>query len=137
MHNSVSQKFRIFKSRNHTEHSSLLGESKVGLKTNEIIHCSLFVFLAELNHRKGFPARSRVNKPYGLKRSVAKRIVAALRHNLNGHTALKYLELFLLLLAVKFLNFRLFCTDKLVIKCVVLLARHGAVDIVRVALIIS
>jgi len=106
------------------------------LEAHQVIHGALLVFLTQLHHCVRLLAHARIDQSHRLERPVAQRIVAAARHDLDRHAALKYRQI-LLGFAVKFLECRLLCRDKCPIKGVVLLARHGAIDIVCVSLIVA
>ena len=80
--------------------------------------------------------RARVGQSDRLERTVAERIIPAPCHDLDRHTALKHLQL-LLQIPVKLLERRLLGTNQCLIECIVLLTCHGAVDIIRVPLVVA
>ena len=137
VHHAVAQKFRVLKSRDHTENSSLLGKGQMRLKSHEVVHSSLFVLLAELNDRVRLLAYALVDKSDGLERSEEKRVLAASCHYLDRHTALEHLDVLLLLVAVKLLEFCFFSGHKCLPESVVLLLIHRAVDVIRIALVVA
>ena len=136
VHNAITQELCVLKSGDHAKYPSLLGESQVRLEADEVEHCSLAVLLAKLDNSVEFFSHAWVDEPYGLERSVAQGVIASLCHDLNGHTALKYLDV-LLALFVKLLELCLFGSRKSLPKGVVLFFVHGTVDIVRISLVVT
>ena len=126
MHNSVPHKLCVFKSGNHGENPLLLAEFQVGLEPDYVIHGSGGIFLAKLNVRPRAAACVGVDKPHRAQRSVAQGIPSAPRHNLNGHTSLVNLGVG----DIEVVQGSALRGNKRVIKRVILVPLHGAVDIV-------
>ena len=108
----------------------------MSLEADEVIHSSLSVFLSELYHGIRLLAHALIYKSDGLQRSEKKSLSSSASHYLYGHTALKHLEI-LLLLAVKLLECRLLSRDKRLPEGIILLLVHRAVYIIGVALVVS
>src|SRR5690606_15870733 len=109
---------------------------EVGLKSDKIVHSPRNILAPKLNHRKGLLSRPLIDKADRLERPVTQGIISPSRHYLNRHATLENLN-FLLRRLVKVLQFGLSRVYKLVVKKVVLLACHGAVYIVGLALIVA
>ena len=110
----------------------------MSLKADEVEHRPLAVLLAQLNDRIPIAhlGVTRIGKSDRLHGSEAEGISAAPRHDLNGHTALKNGKV-ALLLAVKIVKLRFPRAHERIVKRIVLLASHGAVQIIGVALAVA
>ena len=96
MHYAITHVFRIFQTRDHTEHTALLSKLEVRLEAYYVIQRSLKVFFTKLYNRKGLFAIAcgTVFKADGFQRTICQRQIPAFRHYLNGHTAFKYIYSF-------------------------------------------
>ena len=126
MHNAVPHKLCVFKSGNHGENPLLLAEFQVGLEPDYVIHGSGGIFLAKLNVRPGAASGVWVDKSHRAQRPITKSVAAAPRHNLHRHTAFINLRVG----NVKVVQGRPLRGNKGVIKRVILVPLHRAVDIV-------
>ena len=94
MHHAIAHKLGVLQAGNHGEHALLLAPFEPRLKAHQVIQGSLGVFLAQLYHRIGFPARAGINKPNGLQRAKGQCLTSAGGQNFHGQTALKHQLLF-------------------------------------------
>ena len=131
VHNAVSYKFRILKPRYHREYSFLLSEFKIRLESHKVIKRTLVVFFSQLYHRIRPSVCSGVDKSHRLHTAVADAFYSTLRKHLYRHTALIHLQVF------KTLQLYALCVYKLVVKGLIFFLCHRAVDIIRLALVIT
>ena len=130
MHHAITEIFRIAKRRDHGKHPFLLRPFQMGLKAHHVIDAALGVVSPQLDHGIGLPACAWILEPHGLQRAVPQGVPATAGHDLHGHTALEHLSV------LKAVDLGLLRGGQLPHKGVVFLRVHGAVDIVRGALVI-
>ena len=130
MHHAVPDELRIFQRGNHGEHPFLLAPSQMCLESHHVIQCAVGIVLPQLHHGISLFPGFGIDQAHGFHGAVPQGILAPAGHHFHGHAAFKHAGI------VKSVNFCLPGTDQFMDKCGVLFLRHGAVDIVRRALII-
>ncbi len=108
----------------HPEDALLLGDAEPGLEAHEVPHLPRPVLAAELHHGVRVPAGARVAEAHRLHGAEAKRLGAAARHLLHGEAALEVGHL------VELVGGELVRRGERGEERLVLLARHGAVEVV-------
>ena len=119
------------KGRDHGKHPLLLRPAEMGLEAHDVIDGASAVVLPQLHHRIGLLAGFGIFQANGLQGAVAQGILSPPGHDLHGHAAFK--DLFVL----KAMHRRFLCIRKLPDKVQILLPIHGAVDVIRGALVIA
>ena len=115
----------------HRKHALLLGKAQMRLEADKVINAALRVVAPELDDGVGLLPRLRVAQAARLERTVAERVVPPARHDLDGHTALEDV------LILKAVHRRFLGGGERLPESVVLLLRHGAVDVVRRTLVVA
>src|SRR3954466_6723861 len=123
MDRPVPQEFRLGESRNHLQHSLLLGNAKTRLEPDQIPHPSRAILLSKLNDGVRVASGARIAKTYRLERAEPEGVASALRPDFDRHAALEVWNLVELVAVV------LVGGDQRVEERIVLLARHRAVQI--------
>ena len=125
MHHPIAHILRIPQGGDHGEHPLLLRPFQVGLEAHDVVNGPLGVVLAQLHHGRGLPSGLGVLQSHRLQRSVAQGIPPPAGHHLHRHTALKDPGV------LKAMDLRLLGGGQSLPEALVLLLRHGAVDVVR------
>ncbi|COH70378.1 Uncharacterised protein [Streptococcus pneumoniae] len=102
MHDTITDKLRIFKTRNHLEDTLLFSPFEVGLETNDIVEATSCIILTKLHNRircfKFSITRScvvvRILKTDWLHRAIKHSFNATFGHNFDWHTSFKVLFFF-------------------------------------------
>ena len=131
VHHTVTQKFRVFKAGDHGKHALLLAPLEPRLEADEVIHRPRFVFRAQLHSGVGFAPGSGIDEPDGLHRAEGHHHFPARGHDLDGHAAFKDLR------AVEPVHLGLFGGQQRVIKRLVFLTVHRAVEVIVAAAVAS
>ncbi len=127
VHHAVAQKFRVFKAGNHGKDALLLAPLEPRLEADEVIHRPRCVVRAELHDGVGLAPGSGIDEADGLHRAERHHHFPARGHDLDGHAAFKDLR------AVKPVHIGLFGGQQRVIKRLVFLAVHRAVEVIVAA----
>ena len=130
VHDAVAQELGVVEGGDHGEHPPLLREPQVGLEAHQIVDRAVGVVPAQLHHGVGLLSCPGVLQSPGLQGAVAQRVVAPAGHDLHGHAALEDH------LVLKAVDLRLLGGGQSVPEGVVLLFAHGAVHVVRRALVV-
>ena len=123
MNAAEAQEFRIRKRGNHPKHALLFGNAQPRLKTHKIPHATTTIFLAQLHHCMRSPVAARITQTNWFHRTKTQTLPPATRHFLNRHAAFEVRDL------VKFVRGELIGGRQGLDEGVILLARHGAVQI--------
>ena len=143
MHHAESNKFRLFKARNHLQNTFLLPPFEIGLKAHKVPQPAVLVFLTELHHRIGTfgPANipvihitpTRIPKANWLEGSITHRVFTAPGQFFDGQTSFEECGIRL----IEVFELCLFCLQQGIAESQVLLTIHWAVDVVRVAFVVA
>ena len=131
MHHAIADKLRTSKSGNHAENPFLLAPFQMSLEADNIVHRIFFIILTQLDNSIRFLPCPRIRKSYRFHRPETHRILTALRHHFHRHTPFKDISFF------KPVDFRCLRRPERLIKCIVFLFVHGAVQVCRLSLIVA
>ena len=126
---AVAQEARIFKAGNHAQHARLLAEFQMVLEADQVVAVGANVLLAQLHYCPGAQAGAGIAQANRLHGAKAQRVAAAAGEDFNGEAALEIIEFFPLL------GFGGLGGQQGIDKALVLLAVHGAVDVVGCAFV--
>ena len=127
----VPEKARVFEAGDEAQHAGLVTKFQMVLEADQIVGIGAQVFLAQLHYGIGRLADARIAEPDWLHGAEAQRISAASCDLLDRQAGFEVVQLFPVAL------FHGFRGEQRVIKTVVLVFRHGTVDVVRRALVIA
>ena len=127
VHHAIAQELRVFKAGDHGEDALLLAPLEPRLEADEVIHRPRAVLRAELHDGVGLAPGSGIDEADGLHRSERHHHFPARGHHLDGHAALEDLR------AVKPVHIGLFGGQQRLIKRLVFLAGHRAVEVIVAA----
>ncbi len=126
---AVAQEFRILQARDQPQHASLFAELQVILKSNQVVGICPQIFTPQLHHRPRRLAGSRIAQADRLHRAKAWRIAPSSRKLFDRQAAFKVSQL------LPFFFLHRLRRHQRIVKAVILLRRHGAVDVVSRALV--
>ena len=139
MHDTISDKLRIFQTRNHLKDSFLLAPFKVSLEANDIVEASSCIVLAQLDYRiRGLKlpvTRSFVViwilETNWFHRTIEHGFDASFGHDFNWHTTFEILFFF------KRVEWGFFRIHQSLMEVHKLLFGHGTVEISRFSFVIT
>ncbi|CAG5613603.1 Uncharacterised protein [Streptococcus pneumoniae] len=139
MHHTITDKLRIFKTRNHLEDTLLFSPFEVGLETNNIVEATSCIILTKLHNRircfKFSITRSCivvwVLKTDWLHRAIKHSFNATFGHDFDRHTSFKVLFFF------KRIKRCFFCIDQSFMEIHKFLLGHRGIEVGRFSLIIT
>ncbi len=126
-----AQEFCLLQAGNQAQHPRLLAEFQVVLQADQVVGVGAQVLAAQLHHRPGHLAGARIAQADRLHGAKAQRFPAAPRQFLDGQAAFEVFQL------LPFLALDRFGRNQGIVEAVVLLLRHGAVDVIGGALVVA
>ena len=115
----------------HGEHPLLLAPFQVGLEAHQIVDGAVGVVTPQLHHGVGLTAGLGIHQAAGLQGTEAQGVLAPAGHDLHRHTALEHAAV------LKAVDLGLLRLHQLRPEGLIFLFGHGAVDVVRGALIVA
>ena len=91
MHHSIPDEFRLFQTRDQSEHPFLFRPFQMGLEANDIVQGPGSIILAQLDHRIGVFPCPRVGQPHRFQRPKAHGIFSPQGHFLDGHAGFEHI----------------------------------------------
>jgi len=89
VHNTVTQKYSVFKAGNHRKDSFLFGEGQMCLEPDQVEHGPDLILPPELHNRIILFTGHRMVNSHRLERTETQRIRPSARHHFHRHTAFK------------------------------------------------
>ena len=90
----VAEEAGVFQAGNQTQHSGLLTEFQVILKSDQVVRVGSQVLLTQLHDRVGLSAGAGILKTHRLHGAEAQRVAAATGNLFDGQTALEVIQFF-------------------------------------------